>query len=95
MTKDEALHMALEALELHGEQYPHMVKGYCLDAIAAIREALAHPPKREWVGLTDDEILADGVLGYHFGKNGGAGPVSATGKAIIEVVTAMLKERNT
>ncbi len=51
--------------------------------------------KREWVGLTDEEILADGVLGYHFGKNGGAGPVTATGKAIIEVVTAMLKERNT
>ena len=31
--------------------------------------------KREWVGLTDEEILADGVLGYHFGKSGGAGPV--------------------
>ena len=94
MTKDEALHMALEALELHGEQYPHMVKGYCLDAIAAIREALAQPA-REWVGLTDDEILADDTLRYHFGMNGGAGPLSKKGKAIIEAVTAMLKERNT
>jgi hypothetical protein len=40
MTKDEALQLALEALELHGKQYPHMVKGYCLDAIAAIKEVL-------------------------------------------------------
>ena len=42
MTK-EALKLALEALELHGKQYPHMVKGYCLDAITAIKEALAQP----------------------------------------------------
>jgi hypothetical protein len=41
MTK-EALKIALEALELHGKQYPHMVKGYCLDAITAIKEALAN-----------------------------------------------------
>jgi hypothetical protein len=40
MIKDEALRLALEALELHGKQYPHMVKGYCLDAITAIKEAL-------------------------------------------------------
>jgi len=39
----EALKLALEALELHGKQYPHMVKGYCLDAITAIKEALAQP----------------------------------------------------
>jgi hypothetical protein len=43
MTKDEALDLALEALELHGKQYPHMVKGYCLDAITAIKQALAAP----------------------------------------------------
>ena len=41
--KDEALKLALEALELHGKQYPHMVKGYCLDAITAIKQALAAP----------------------------------------------------
>ena len=41
MTK-EALKLALEALELHGKQYPHMVKGYCLDAITAIKKALAN-----------------------------------------------------
>ncbi len=47
MTKDEALKLALEALELHGQQYPHMVKGYCLDAITAIREALAEQPAQQ------------------------------------------------
>ncbi len=39
----KAAEMALEALELHGQQYPHMVKGYCIDAITALREALAQP----------------------------------------------------
>ena len=43
----EALKLALEALELHGKQYPHMVKGYCLDAITAIREALAEQPAQQ------------------------------------------------
>jgi hypothetical protein len=49
MTKEEALKLALEALELHGKQYPHMVKGYCLDAITAIKQALAaqHEPENE------------------------------------------------
>ena len=40
MNKDKALEIALEALELHGKQYPHMVKGYCLDAITAIKKSL-------------------------------------------------------
>ena len=39
----EAMKLALEALELHGNQYPHMVKGYCLDAIAALKQALEQP----------------------------------------------------
>jgi len=43
MTKDKALELALEALELHGKQYPHMVKGYCLDAITAIKQARSVP----------------------------------------------------
>lgn len=47
MTKDEALDLALEALELHGKQYPHMVKGYCLDAITAIKQARALDKKAD------------------------------------------------
>jgi hypothetical protein len=53
------------------------------------------PPQREWQGLTDEEILADDVLRYHFGLNGGAGPVSKKGKAVIAAIEAKLKEKNT
>jgi len=53
MNKDEALRIALEALELHGKQYPYMVKGYCLDAITAIKKALE--TKDEPVGWIDNK----------------------------------------
>jgi hypothetical protein len=51
--------------------------------------------KAEWQGLTDEEVLADDVLRYHFGLNGGAGPVSKKGKAVIAATEAKLKEKNT
>ena len=57
MTKDEALKLALEALELHGQQYPHMVKGYCLDAITAIKEALAQPEQEPVAWINSSELL--------------------------------------
>ena len=53
MTKDEALRLALEALELHGKQYPHMVKGYCLDAITAIKEALKTKDEPKCVAIVE------------------------------------------
>jgi hypothetical protein len=43
----EVLEQAREALELHGKQYPHMVKGYCLDAINAIRSYLSKTAKED------------------------------------------------
>lgn len=49
---------------------------------------------KEWVSLTDEEILADDVLRYHFGLNGGAGPVSKKGKAIIKAIEEKLKDKN-
>ena len=49
---------------------------------------------KEWVSLTEEEILADDVLRYHFGLNGGAGPLSKKGKTIIAAVEAKLKEKN-
>ena len=42
----KAMKQALEALELHGQQYPHMVKGYCLDAITSLRQAIAEAEKQ-------------------------------------------------
>ena len=53
------------------------------------------PPQRPWVGLTDKEILADDVLRYYFGLNGGAGPVSKSGRKIVDALEAKLKEKNT
>ena len=43
MTDRELMQQALEALELHAEQYPHMQKGYTMDAITALRDRLAQP----------------------------------------------------
>jgi hypothetical protein len=46
------------------------------------REAMTEP--------TDAEILADATLRYHFGLNGGKGPVSPKGWAIVRAVLAIL-----
>jgi protein tyrosine phosphatase (PTP) superfamily phosphohydrolase (DUF442 family) len=43
----DAMKQALEALELHAEQYPHMQKGYTVDAITALREAIAQAEKAD------------------------------------------------
>jgi hypothetical protein len=50
--------------------------------------------KRPWVGLTDKEILADDVLRYYFGLNGGGGPVSKSGRKIVDAIETKLKELN-
>ena len=42
-TDRELLEQVLEALELHAKQYPHMQKGYTVDAITAVRKRLAQP----------------------------------------------------
>ena len=87
MTKDEAMKLAREALELHGKQYPHMVKGYCLDAITALQEALAEQPaQRTWVSLTEDEIsliVAECSL------------VSPSDHYFAEAIEAKLRSKNT
>jgi len=51
--------------------------------------------KREWVGLTDEEILSDDTLRYYYGMNGGAGPVSQKGKKVIAAIEQRLKDKNT
>jgi hypothetical protein len=139
----EVMKQALEALELHAKQYPHMQKGYTVDAITSLRQAIAeaeaekqepvawvdllkaaeqivkdkflykrfidgtplandipcwmadfvqqytHPqPKREWVGLTDEEIGSEYV---RFGIQGGFNRFEYAVKAL----EAKLKEKNT
>lgn len=43
----DAAQQALEALEDHAKQYPHMQKGYTVDAITALRTALAEQPAEQ------------------------------------------------
>jgi hypothetical protein len=58
MTKEEALKLALEAME--AETNPswdcNSYHPKIWNAITTIKEALAQPPQRTWVGLTDEEI---------------------------------------
>jgi hypothetical protein len=64
MTKDEALKLALEALETElcidwtnvNESEAAAEKMH--EAIAAIKEALAEPVQRTWVGLTAEQIAS-------------------------------------
>jgi hypothetical protein len=83
MTKDEALTMALEALENHTAQTRPVFKTQ--QAITAIKEALAQDEQEP---LTDKQILADETLRYYFGQNGGAGPVSKQGRKIVNAIEA-------
>jgi hypothetical protein len=79
MTKDEALKLALEALEYAstGNRRPEIIG----PAISAIKEALqiasiiacrdaldAQPVPRRWVGLTNDEVN-NFAAGCHLGKS--------------------------
>jgi len=50
----EAMKQALEAMELHATQYPHMQKGYTVDAITALRTAIGAAEQAEptqWVPM--------------------------------------------
>lgn len=51
--------------------------------------------QRQWVGLTDKEILSDDTLRYYYGMNGGAGPVSQKGKRVVAAIEAKLRQKNT
>ena len=53
MTDRELMQQALEALELHAKQYPHMQKGYTVDAIAALRDRLAQPEQEPVAWMYD------------------------------------------
>jgi hypothetical protein len=72
MTKDEALKMAIEVMELKNPQEADYFNKKCDEALNACKEALEqpqprlfldlsnshgnHPVNKEWQGLTDDEI---------------------------------------
>jgi N-methylhydantoinase B/oxoprolinase/acetone carboxylase alpha subunit len=93
MTDKEALKLALEALERSvatcfdryaHEQVMSRPEHFVNQAITAIKEALAQPPQRKWVGLTDEEHndIYNQCQGVRVGS-------------AISLTEAKLKEKNT
>lgn len=56
MNLREAAKQALEALEDHATQYPHMQKGYTVDAITSLRAALDENAMQR---LTDEQQMIE------------------------------------
>jgi hypothetical protein len=71
------------------------IDGMMYQTQTTVNKAVDAMSKRTWVGLTDKEILADDVLRYYFGLNGGGGPVSKSGRKIVDALETKLKEKNT
>jgi len=79
MSKDKALRMALDALEMYELETNSEFQS---KAITAIKKALAQPHS-EWVGLTDEEIdQICGDVGYGYIN-------------VARAIEAKLKEKNT
>ena len=94
MTKDEALKLALEALEevttyTSSQSWSPSMTRDCENAITAIREALAQLEERPWVGLTDEEIDQGLLRSNHALQTAGAW------RDGVEWATKQLKEKNT
>ena len=88
MTKNEALKLALEALEL----YQSKMSVEMFDAaITALRQALEQP-ERELVGLTDEELRH--AYGEVSGNEWCLGGIS-NAETFYDVIEAKLKEKNT
>jgi hypothetical protein len=93
MTKDDALKLALEALEQlqgcctdHDDGTVEAITVWCPEVIDAIKEALAQPAPRLWVGLTDEErnAIEAATLDLH-----------GIPKFFATAIEAKLKEKNT
>ena len=79
VTVQEALKSAIEAFELHAKQYPHMVKGYCVDALNECKAAIVEIEKCEpvymrynekygtWSNIGEREYKTE-IEGKHRGK---------------------------
>jgi predicted ATPase len=81
----EALKLTLQTLELSKETMKSACKQ--IDELKAknkaLKEALAQPPQRTWVGLTDEEVykIAFALEGEHW-------------KKIADAIEAKLKQKN-
>lgn len=86
-TKDEALAMALEALEALEIAEKHMAYVEFTETITAIREAQAQPPK--WQVLSDSERLQ--IVQNH---RLNVGDWTQNGRSVAEAIEAKLREKN-
>ena len=93
--KTEALKLALEALTAHADLLGTMYLK--MDAVTAIREALAEQPAQQqepWVGLTDDDDII-GMARDSFAVRYCALPVpEGRIKTFASAIEAKLKEKN-
>jgi hypothetical protein len=58
----DAMKQALEAMEDHAKQYPHMQKGYTVDAITALRQAIEQAEQAQpvaWISHSDSLLSWD------------------------------------
>ncbi len=102
--KQEPYAYTYMGIKADGSQHgPHLCwRPEYMDAMSANKGAVAIPlyttppaAQRQWVGLTDKEILSDDTLRYYYGMNGGAGPVSQKGKKVVAATDAKLREKIT
>jgi len=83
-----ALEMALEALTNPST----IAVSHAIELIRAeLAKPLQEPPKREWVGLTDDEI--EKIVDLNTSDDGGF-DIWCDGIAVAHIVCAKLKEKN-
>ena len=74
MTNKEVMQMVLDAFEAHAKQYPHMVKGYTVDAAQALRAALAQP-EPEPVAWFEQGESGEWFLAYSFNPKANTKPL--------------------
>ena len=68
MTKDEALPMAIEALEMH---VPHYVKDRGCEAINACEEALEQPKEKKYLYVYHENGHPLTIIPYRFANHTG------------------------
>jgi hypothetical protein len=87
MTQDE-IKALIEDLRLNHEFCPQEVILQAADQLERMQVRIPRPPKREWVGLTDEEIKE--IIGPW-----GETPVKGYTRKLFDQIEAKLKEKNT
>jgi hypothetical protein len=87
MTQDE-IKALIEDLRLNHEFCPKEVILQAADELERMQVRILRPPKRKWVGLTDEEIKE--IIGPW-----GPTPIRGYTRKLFDQIEAKLKEKNT